>query len=96
MKLSFAGILVLAIGVLIVITPWYIFPVCEVFGIYAKTATGTNLLMPCGYTARAELGVGTVLALCGSVLLVSRTPQTRKAIGGFPQHWAPSPSSSPL
>ncbi len=81
MKLSFTGSSLIVLGVLIVLTPWYIFPVCEMFGMYAKTTTGTLLVMPCGYTARAELGVGSLLALSGIILLIAKTPQARRAVG---------------
>jgi len=83
MSLSIRGLILVVLGIFIVLTPWYIFPVCEMFGIYAKTATGKLLVMPCGYTARAELGVGSMLALCGVVLFVAKSPETRRAIGGI-------------
>ncbi len=82
MKLSLGGTILVALGALIVLTPWYIFPVCEVFGDYAQTATGKLLVMPCGYTARAELGVGSLLALSGAVLMFVKTTETRRALGG--------------
>ena len=81
MKLSVSGLLLIVLGVVIVLTPWYIFPVCEVYGLYAKSASGANMIMPCGYTARAELGLGTVVALAGTVLLVAKSPETKRALG---------------
>lgn len=74
MRLSvlFASAL-LVLGVIIVLTPWYILPVCEVYGMYMKTAAGTSIPMVCGWTARAEIG---------AVLLASgKRKETQRAVG---------------
>jgi hypothetical protein len=76
------GVAIVALGVLVAVTPWYIFPVCEMFGMYATTSAGTKMLMPCGYTARAETGVAApMLILAGAILTLSKTKETRRAVG---------------
>ena len=78
---SLSGVLLLGLGVLLVLTPWFIFPVCEVFGNYAQTSTGKLLIMPCGYTARAEIGVGSMTALVGAIAFAYSAIDVRRALG---------------
>jgi Domain of unknown function (DUF4418) len=87
-----AGILII-LGLLIAITPWYIFPVCEAgtsgdnsggmkMGAGSDqqmTKSGTH--MKCWYTAEAEVVVGTFVALAGIVLLFLKGQGKRRAIG---------------
>jgi hypothetical protein len=78
------GLALVALGILVAVTPWYIFPVCEMYGMYATTASGTKMLMPCGYTARAETGVtAPLLIVCGVILPLSKTKETKRVIGIF-------------
>jgi hypothetical protein len=78
------GVVLVALGILVSVTPWYIFPVCEMHGMYAITSAGTKLLMPCGYTARVETGVAApLLILAGAILPLSKTKESRRAIGIF-------------
>jgi hypothetical protein len=39
------GVLLIALGIIIALTSWVIFPVCEVSGLYVKTETGKTLPM---------------------------------------------------
>ena len=72
----------LVLGVLIVLTPWYILPVCEVYGAYLKTATGSEIPMKCGWTARAEIGTGVGIVSIGAVLLAfGKRKETLRALG---------------
>jgi hypothetical protein len=56
-------------------SPWTIAPVCEVHttehpaGLWVVTAANKTLPMPCGYTARAEIGVGAGIAILGGIML---------------------------
>jgi hypothetical protein len=78
------GAVLIALGILVVVTPWYIFPVCEMYGQYTTTSAGTKMVMPCGYTARAETGVvAPMLILAGAMLPMSKTRESRRAIGIF-------------
>ncbi len=52
-------------------------------GLYAETKTGTKLPMPCGYTARAETGIGALIVVAGGLLIVRNTRETRQAVGVF-------------
>ncbi len=77
------GALLVLIGVIIALTGWFIFPVCEMHGLYTETKTGTKLPMPCGYTARSETGIGALIIVAGGLLLARRTRETRQAVGVF-------------
>jgi drug/metabolite transporter (DMT)-like permease len=77
------GILLVLLGVLIILSPWVIFPVCEMHGLFVETKAGMQLPMPCGYTARAETGIGALIAVAGGLLVARRTTETRQAVGIF-------------
>lgn len=92
----FSGALII-LGVLIILTPWYIFPVCEAQGItsHAMSAApmgtghgasmnpGTGALMKCGYAARAEAASGALVILTGLTLFALRNRDSRRASGIF-------------
>ncbi len=42
------GALLVLLGIVIILTPWIIFPVCEMEGSFVVTASGTKLPMTCG------------------------------------------------
>ena len=85
-----AGILIL-IGLLVVLTPWYIFPVCEIaeksgtMQMDAGSDNGMNMNsgthMKCWYTAEAETGVGALIILTGAALLALPGRVSRKTAG---------------
>lgn len=77
------GALLVLVGVIIALSSWIIFPVCEMHGLYAETKAGTKLPMPCGYTARAETGIGALIVVAGGLLIVRKTRETRQAVGVF-------------
>jgi hypothetical protein len=77
------GALLVLLGVVVSLTSWFIFPVCEIHGLYTETKTGVQLPMPCGYTARAETGIGALIVVCGGLLIARSTPETRQAVGVF-------------
>ncbi len=77
------GVLLVILGILIILVPWIIFPVCEMEGIYVVTAAGAKLPMTCGWTARAETGVGALIILAGGLLIARSTRETRQAVGIF-------------
>jgi hypothetical protein len=79
---SIGGILVL-LGIVIALSGWFIFPVCEMHGFFTETKTGVKLPMPCGYTARPETGIGALIVVAGGLLLARNTPETRQAAGIF-------------
>ena len=87
MKLTpFSGswrVLLVLLGIVIALSGWYIFPVCEMHGLFTETKTGVKLPMPCGYTARAETGIGALIVVAGGLLLARNAPETRQAVGIF-------------
>jgi len=77
------GVLLVLLGILVAVGPWFIFPVCEIYGSYLQTASGMKMPMPCGWTARAETGVGALIVVAGGLLIARRTPETKQAVGIF-------------
>jgi hypothetical protein len=67
---------VAAIGILIAITPRYIFPVCEYFGVQMDM-NGKKLPMGCYYTAHAALLAGLFIALIGVALMLANGQAAR-------------------
>lgn len=88
-----AGIFVI-LGLLIAITPWYLFPICGAGSSSAASSgmtmgtesshqmamtSGTH--MKCWYTGEAETGVGAILVLTGLALLVLQRRVPQKVFG---------------
>ncbi len=78
-----AAVLLCLLGIFIAVSPWTIAPVCEQSGMYAKLANGKELPMPCGWTARAEIGIGVLVLLSGILLAYAKSAETRRMIGVF-------------
>jgi hypothetical protein len=83
MKIYWPSIILIILGVLLAIAPWTFAPVCEVNGMYAQLASGKTLPMPCGWTARAEVGLGALLIVAGILLAIAKTNETKRIIGIF-------------
>jgi hypothetical protein len=77
------GALLVLLGIIIILTPWIIFPVCEMEGSYVVTSTGMKLPMTCGWSARAESGIGALIVVAGGLLIARSTRETRQAVGVF-------------
>jgi hypothetical protein len=52
-------------------------------GIYVVTAAGAKLPMTCGWTARADTGVGALIILASGLLIARSTRETLQAVGVF-------------
>jgi hypothetical protein len=50
---------------------------------YAQLSSGKTLPMSCGWTARAEIGLGALLVVAGGLLLIAKTNETKRIIGIF-------------
>lgn len=75
------------LGLMIILFPIYILPVCPhpdalvntAHGIHNQVAntghmhTGAGKIMKCFWTARAELGIGALIIVIGTLMLLSRT-----------------------
>jgi uncharacterized membrane protein YczE len=83
MKISVSAIILIILGILLVVSPWTIAPVCEVDGMFAQLANGKTLPMPCGWTARAEISMGVLTLLAGLLLIFSESAETKRMIGLF-------------
>ncbi len=81
MKISLPALILIILGILIVVSPWTFAPICEVEGMYAQLASGKTLPMPCGWTARAEIGMGVLAILAGLLLNFSQSAETKRVIG---------------
>jgi len=81
MKISIPALVLVILGILILVAPWTFAPVCEVNGMYAQLASGKTLPMPCGWTARAEIGMGVLAILTGVLLNFSQSAETKRVIG---------------
>ncbi len=83
MKIPIPAIILIIIGFLLIVGPWTFAPVCEVDGMYAQLASGKTIPMPCGWTARAEIGIGALTVLAGLLLVFSKSAETKRIIGLF-------------
>ena len=83
MKSTYAAVLLVLLGIFIAVSPWTLAPVCEITGSFAKLANGKTLPMPCGWTARAEIGVGALLVLAGLLLYFAKSAESRRVLGIF-------------
>ena len=91
-NLIITGIFIL-LGLLIVLTPWYIFPICEIAeksGSMQMGTSGDNSMnmnmdsgthMVCWYTAEAEAGTGALVILVGLVLFALPNRDSRRSLG---------------
>ena len=74
-KMIIPAIVLMVLGVLVAVGPWTFAPVCEVHtaenpdGLWVTTMANKTLPMPCGYTARAEIGVGAATVILGGMML---------------------------
>ncbi|OPY33705.1 MAG: hypothetical protein A4E32_00632 [Methanomassiliicoccales archaeon PtaU1.Bin124] len=74
-KMVIPAIVLMLLGVLVAVGPWTFAPVCEVHtaenpnGLWVITAANKTLPMPCGYTARAEIGIGAATVIVGGMML---------------------------
>jgi Domain of unknown function (DUF4418) len=92
-RIPVAAVVLILLGVLAAVTPWYIFPVCEMKGtsdngmadmnVNAGNAITNNpgTHMKCWYTAEAETGVGILLLLAGLAMLLLPWRVSRKTAG---------------
>lgn len=88
-NLIVAGFLII-LGLLIIISPWYILPICEAKpgGMSGDMQEGSMNMeeessshMSCWYTARAEIGVGALIIVSGLTLISLPGRNSRKAVG---------------
>ncbi|MHB0867620.1 MAG: DUF4418 family protein [Thermoleophilia bacterium] len=62
---------VAALGALVALTPRYIFPVCEYFGVRMEMGSG-SVPMSCYYTSRGSLLAGLLIVLIGIAITTAR------------------------
>ena len=83
MKFNVSSGVLAILGILLIVAPWTFAPVCEVNGDYVQTTTGKLLPMPCGYTARAEIGIGALVLVTGMMMGVAQSTESKKFLGAF-------------
>ncbi|MDO8737330.1 MAG: DUF4418 family protein [Thermoleophilia bacterium] len=71
---------VIALGGLIAITPRYILPVCEHYGVRMDIGMGNTLPMSCYYTERASLLIGVIIAVIGIAIIIASRPATLRPL----------------
>jgi hypothetical protein len=64
----FSGGAAIVFGLLVALGPQFLFKVCPVMG---------DMIMKCHWSARAEIGVGALIAALGIALVVFAGPKTR-------------------
>lgn len=77
---TIAGAGVIALGALVAITPRYIFPVCEYYGVRMDMGMGKSLPMSCYYTDRASLLIGIIIAVIGIAIIIASRPETLRPL----------------
>ncbi|WP_010254672.1 DUF4418 family protein [Treponema primitia] len=70
--LPISAVFFIIIGLFIALGPLTLFPVCKVVG---------TMIMKCFWTARAELGIGLVIAILGALNFWFKSPQIRLGLG---------------
>ena len=78
---SWGALIVVILGLLVVLTPFYLFPVCRAMPL---SDSGASAPMKCFWTARAALGVGGMLVVSGLSLFFVKNPGTRLGLAFAP------------
>lgn len=73
---TIAGSIIVALGVLIALTPRFLFPVCEFKGIFMQLGMGKTAHMPCYYTTMGAYILGVLIALIGLMVLMAKGRET--------------------
>lgn len=79
------SILMMILGLLVIFVPTFILPVCPPTEVISQSADGHNhsvafKFMKCYWTAKAEIGVGGVIAVLGLVMLLAKSSLVRLGI----------------
>ncbi|MFH1328583.1 MAG: DUF4418 family protein [Candidatus Bathyarchaeota archaeon] len=74
------GIAGIVLGIIVAILPYYLLPVCGMADPpkMLETARGMFVPMKCSYMAGAEVALGSMIALVGAVLIVTRTSDAKR------------------
>jgi len=67
---------VIVLGVLVAITPRFLFPVCEYEGIFMQLGNDKTTHMGCYFLSMASYVMGTMVALVGLTLLLAKGRET--------------------
>ena len=73
-------------GIMIILVPWIIFPVCEMGRLSARAVSCMQSPLPCGWTARADSGFGALIIVACGLLIARNTPETRQVVAFLPAH----------
>lgn len=73
----FPALLFVVLGLLIALTPWILFPVCEKT---IQTVSGMQAPMKCFWTGKAASGAGGIIAVAGLFMALAASPAVRQGI----------------
>jgi len=71
---------VIALGILVAITPRFLFSICEYNGIFMQLGAGKTAHMSCYYTARGAYILGALVALIGITMLLATTREALRLL----------------
>lgn len=80
------------LGVVFLLIPWIIFTICEMQGSFMQTISGSKVPITCGWTNRAETGVGALIVIAGGLHISRNTLEACRLLVYSPLRWE-SPSS---
>jgi hypothetical protein len=75
-----AGGVTIALGILIALTPRFLFSICEYNGIFMQLGNGKTAHMPCYYTAMGSYIMGAMIGLIGITVLMARGRETTRKL----------------
>ncbi len=70
-------------GIMVMIIPRFILPVCTYKGFFVTTASGANIPMKCHYAMISEVLLGTILVLTGLIFFFVSSRQSIMALSGL-------------
>ncbi len=76
-KIKILSTIKFCLGILLAITSYYIFPVCDFYGKMIKTEGGGYVPMVCTYTAKTELILGILISLLSLFLFFSSQKESQ-------------------
>src|SRR5665811_3932 len=80
---TIVGAAIITLGAIVAITPRFIFPVCEYYGVRMEVGMGAmskTVPMSCYYTDKASLLLGIIIAIIGLAVIIASRPATLRPL----------------